>query len=63
MEGFDKDYFIDISNKKDIDSWCAKLNCEDIELIKAVLHIGPNAARVNDYLDLNRRKKKENKNT
>jgi hypothetical protein len=59
MEDFNKGQLIDIGNKKDIDVWCTKFNCEDTELIKAVLHIGPLAARVNDYLELNRKKKKK----
>jgi hypothetical protein len=59
MENFSKEQLIDIGNKKDIDIWCTKFNCEDTDLIKAVLNIGPLAARVSDYLELNRKKKKK----
>jgi hypothetical protein len=58
MEDFNKDHIIDIGNKKDVDVWCMKFNCDYTDLIKAVLNIGPLAGRVNDYLELNRKKKK-----
>lgn len=57
MDTFDKNHLIDISKKEHIAQWCTKLNCEEADLIRAVMNIGPHAGRVNDYLELNRKKK------
>jgi hypothetical protein len=56
METLKQNDIIDISNQTEIEKWCAVLNCDKKDLIKAVIDIGPAANIVNDYLSLNRKK-------
>jgi len=52
-----RDLIIDIGKPAEIKKWCKTLNCDEKDLIKAVIEIGPLAHIVNDYLQLNRLKK------
>lgn len=52
-----EDSKIDLTNKEDLANWCTELNCEEEDLIHAVLRIGNNVKSVNDFLILNRKKK------
>lgn len=54
-----EDLKIDLTNKENIANWCIELNCDEQDLIHAVLRIGNNVKSVNDFLILNRKKKKE----
>ena len=52
-----EDLKIDLTNKENLSNWCTELNCEEEDLIHAVLRIGNNVKSVNDFLILNRKKK------
>lgn len=52
-----EDSKIELTNKKNLAKWCTELNCEEKDLIHAVLRIGNNVKSVNDFLILNRKKK------
>lgn len=48
---------IDLTDKENLANWCIELNCEEDDLIHAVLRIGNRVKSVNDFLILNRKKK------
>lgn len=55
---FDGERIIDIFDQDDIKYWCKKFKCDKDDLIDAVLTIGRKSKQVNDYLELNRKKRK-----
>ncbi len=54
-----KETKIDLHNKEAIKEWSIKLNCEEKDLIHAVMVIGNSTQMVDDFLILNRKKKVE----
>lgn len=52
-----EDFEIDLTDKENLANWCTELNCEEEDLIHAVLRIGNRVKSVNDFLILNRKKK------
>ncbi len=54
-----KETKIDLHNKEAIKEWSIKLNCEEKDLIHAIMVIGNSTQMVDDFLILNRKKKSE----
>lgn len=54
-----EDWRIDITNNEDLKKWCTELQCDEQDLIHAVLRIGSRVKSVNDFLILNRKKNNE----
>ncbi|MBA2611031.1 MAG: DUF3606 domain-containing protein [Bacteroidetes bacterium] len=52
-----KETKIDLHNKEAIAKWSALLNCEEKDLIHAIMVIGNSTKMVDDFLILNRKKK------
>lgn len=52
-----KEAKIDLHNKEAIKEWSIKLNCEERDLIHAIMVIGNSTQMVDDFLILNRKKK------
>jgi hypothetical protein len=51
-----RDKQINISEKREVIYWADTLQCQENDLINAVLKIGPSAKMVDDFLILNRQK-------
>ena len=52
-----KDAKIDLHSKEAIKEWSMILNCEEKDLIHAIMVIGNSTKMVDDFLILNRKKK------
>ena len=52
-----KESKIDLHNKEAVKEWSIKLNCEEKDLIHAIMVIGNSTQMVDDFLILNRKKK------
>ena len=52
-----KETKINLQNKEAIKEWSVKLNCDEKDLIHAIMVIGNSAQMVDDFLILNRKKK------
>ena len=52
-----KETKINLQNKEAIKEWSVKLNCDEEDLIHAIMVIGNSAQMVDDFLILNRKKK------
>ncbi|MBL7919314.1 MAG: DUF3606 domain-containing protein [Bacteroidia bacterium] len=52
-----KESKIDLHSKEAIKEWSVKLNCEEKDLIHAIMVIGNSTQMVDDFLILNRKKK------
>ncbi|MEO6302854.1 MAG: hypothetical protein ABIP51_06755 [Bacteroidia bacterium] len=54
-----KDTKIDLHSKESIREWSMILNCEEKDLIHAIMVIGNSTKMVDDFLILNRKKKND----
>ncbi|MDP1800520.1 MAG: DUF3606 domain-containing protein [Bacteroidota bacterium] len=52
-----KETKINLNNKEAIKEWSVRLNCEEKDLIHAIMVIGNSIQMVDDFLILNRKKK------